>query len=698
MDGQRFDDLARKVGSGLSRRQLVRLLLGGAGALAGTAVLKDQVSAVGLGGACPNGNADCEFGLTCSANGTCQCNPSTVVTECPAGTWHEGNTKFLDGQCCNGNGNCCSNDCGPDNFCIPLVGDTCSEQGVECDDNSPCCENLTCIQSQGQGLCAAPCDEVTCTDCQACWRFSTEAFVCEGGCETGEICCPGEPASCVTGECCTFEDCPNESECFRVACDANNACEYSPADDLCEGDCEVCSDAGACVSDCAEGEICCPGEVDVCAGCCDTEDCTATNECFVGTCYAGSCTYDPDPGLCAGTCETCSENGACVSECGEGQICCDDQCIAGACCVDEDCTETNECRVADCYEGACLYEPDDGLCGPCELCNAEGICESECFEGVCCEGECLECCDETDCVATGECLDAVCYLGACLYEPNDDLCDCGTCNVDGVCVDGCGEGQVCCDEVCYDGDCCIAEDCPPQECQIPGCPAELHQCVYQSLCTQPDVCCPVLDGADFCYDPNEGECCTVEDCLQVMVSNETCLEVACVEALCVWTPDNANCDEGTCCCEQEGICSADCCPPVCKDDKDCDKDECCCKDGTCSHDCCPPVCKDDHDCGKDECCCKDGSCSSKCCGVPPCKSDADCPQGACCCKDGTCSIGCCDKPDDDTPEIDTLPNTGTGPGEDAAGWIAGAALAAGAAALLSVKTRQEPDPDGESEF
>ncbi|MEZ4499151.1 MAG: hypothetical protein R2839_03600 [Thermomicrobiales bacterium] len=92
-------------------------------------------------------------------------------------------------------------------------------------------------------------------------------------------------------------------------------------------------------------------------------------------------------------------------------------------------------------------------------------------------------------------------------------------------------------------------------------------------------------------------------------------------------------------------------------------DKCTCFEGLCvdeyQNHC--AVCHSDKECGKDECCCKDGTCSSKCCAA-----------------------------DTTTPvPIDTLPNTGSGPESGMSDWIAGAALAAGAAALISAKKSME---------
>ena len=176
---------------------------------------------------------------------------------------------------------------------------------------------------------------------------------------------------------------------------------------------------------------------------------------------------------------------------------------------------------------------------------------------------------------------------------------------------------------------------------------------------------------DYCYVLEEGECCFDEECSQVLISNETCLVPVCIQGICVEIPDNDRCDKDTCCCEDKGICSAECCPPECKSDKECPKDECCCKDGTCSSDCCASLLRDRQGLRRRNLLLRGGTCSQR---MLPGTANHD--------RRGT---------------VGQLPNTGAGPDEDAASWIAGAALAAGAAALLGSKLRPETTPAEEPE-
>src|SRR5680860_1549522 len=107
MDGRGFDELTKKLAKGASRRSLLKGLLGGAGAVAATAVVKSGAEAT-------------------------HCNPSqSQQTPCPGGPGELPTTAQggLGGACCNGHGNCCSQVCvdfggSHDGACAPTAGET----------------------------------------------------------------------------------------------------------------------------------------------------------------------------------------------------------------------------------------------------------------------------------------------------------------------------------------------------------------------------------------------------------------------------------------------------------------------------------------------------------------------------------------------------------------------------------------------
>src|SRR5680860_112376 len=89
MDGRGFDELTKKLAKGASRRSLLKALLGGAGAVAATAVVKNGAEAT-------------------------HCDEGAVQVQCPAGLAGEapeGSQGGLAGVCCTGIGTCCSREC-----------------------------------------------------------------------------------------------------------------------------------------------------------------------------------------------------------------------------------------------------------------------------------------------------------------------------------------------------------------------------------------------------------------------------------------------------------------------------------------------------------------------------------------------------------------------------------------------------------
>ncbi len=120
-------------------------------------------------------------------------------------------------------------------------------------------------------------------------------------------------------------------------------------------------------------------------------------------------------------------------ECGTGLVCCSGDCVE--CCDTTQCADGNECTNDVCNEGACANpnEPEDTTCD-------DG-------EGYCCVGECLECCKQAHCLDTNECTADVCTgEGTCRNPKKDDMVEC--------------TGGVCCNGTCRTGgNCCANTDC-----------------------------------------------------------------------------------------------------------------------------------------------------------------------------------------------------------------------------------------------
>ncbi|MCC6943834.1 MAG: hypothetical protein IT335_04605 [Thermomicrobiales bacterium] len=420
------------------------------------------------------------------------------------------------------------------------------------------------------------------------------------------------------------------------------------------------------------------------------ESCTVDTDCAVSTlgpccgavCEQGICRQFSDDAKCSGEgeCFSCNgNNGTCEYNCGSDELCCGGQCLAVECCTDIDCQEefiSLGCFTSICIAGSCEPVIDHGQCeGETCCCIDDGTCSSECC-GACrsagesCgnpfpadESQQLECCEGLVC---------------------------------------CGDGD---ERVC--GQCCVDEDCGYSPCARVTCNAETHVCGAVSLC--PPVapgtyqCCAVGPGEDYCYGTAaiaEFDCCSDEDCWD-QVAPQSCQFGYCRNGLCAIDLDDSVCPEGQCCCDN-GSCHENCCEPSsCEDDHDCRKGSICCA-GYCREIEC---CIDDVLTGGDpndrcpgKCTCFEGLCvdwNQEHCAV--CRKDKDCGKGECCCKDGSCSHKCCGwpgRPSKTTSppvQIDTLPNTGSGPGQVSAPLIAGAALAAGAAALLAAQKARDVD-------
>ncbi len=325
MDDQRFDNLTRLLGSGVNRRKVLRGLLGGAGALAATGATRQFAGA-----------QICDARVSCENVQQEQGCPDL----CPEGSF-PGSERGLSGVCCNGNGQCCSNNCvnGVCDGAVPpeCEGDgdcgACQEcEGGECVDLSNCCTSDAdcggCQECEG-GLCV----DLTCGPCETCGNHT---------CTPIEDCCASD------------DDCGACQECEGGFCvDLSECCE-SDAD--C-GSCEFC-DSGTCHGACSQSQECCEGE------------CVDLGEC------------------CRGTHEPCgllvsAADGSPQFDCCDGLVCCENLTsqhpVCAECCNDWDCP-----KGAVCHEGWCKF-PD-----------VECDHDKDCAKGTCCckDGSCSgKCCD-----------------------------------------------------------------------------------------------------------------------------------------------------------------------------------------------------------------------------------------------------------------------------------------------------------------
>lgn len=95
MDSSAFDNIARSLATGGTRRTVIKTLAGGALGLVGLAGLRTEVAA-GPAGTCPNGkDSSCPEG--------CKCDPDKTCFRCP-----NQSTPTLAGTCkCNAKARTC---------------------------------------------------------------------------------------------------------------------------------------------------------------------------------------------------------------------------------------------------------------------------------------------------------------------------------------------------------------------------------------------------------------------------------------------------------------------------------------------------------------------------------------------------------------------------------------------------------------
>lgn len=294
MDGNRFDDLARRAAASGSRRSFLRaalgLMLGGAvaaGAEGAEAAGRGRVngSICTRGGdcqsryctpdrvcACPAGREECNGacfsachgGLGRDENCTCACPPGKEMCghrcvdvqndsencggchqRCVTGACHDGQCCFAQGHACSADYQCCGGAC--------TNGQCCKDTSASCSANSDCCSG----------------------NCQngAC------------GCPAGQVLCGG--TCCASGSCCNGACCPNGQ-----TCDALGACGKCNANEETCGD-VCCPTSGG---PCCHG-LCCPQDLFYCTanGCgnCFTDaDCSGApnSQCLNGICAAKTTT------------------------------------------------------------------------------------------------------------------------------------------------------------------------------------------------------------------------------------------------------------------------------------------------------------------------------------------------------------------------------------------------------------------------
>ncbi|TXG80728.1 MAG: twin-arginine translocation signal domain-containing protein [Thermomicrobiales bacterium] len=507
MDGNRFDDIARKLAVDTSRRSFLKRAAVAAAALAS------------LGGASATDAARRPTPTPKPLNCPYPTVPSGAQCVCPGGTIACGpDCCGADSQCCDNA--CCFGTCYSEELCCPAgqivcngvclaPGQCCTNDdcgpGFACVDASCLCQATTSCASAGLNCGAFTDDCGAIHDCGGC----TEPQTCGGG-GTAGVCGCMSSTTC-EGHCGTFvTDCGETLECGDTCgpcqtCD-QNTCVKSPDNTPCE--------ISACVQDaiCLDG-VCSNGRVLPCpddiADRCNRSECDSVLGCIkVPVNEGGACTDNPcSPGACVAG--TCTEK---EMECPPCQRCQGSTCApsddGGVCGDGLHCFDGNCCNMPT-IDGVVPSDPNvlmgcaatDSMC-----CGAD--------EGPCCPGT-TECCDM--CVTVEGDGGRPAYNMCC---PADQQCGEGCCWHTDVCVgNGCyNRSQVCAGNVVCNDKCCGGNGDGSGECCGPDAFCVNDQCLdRQSVsCTSHESCASVYGSNAVCANMsinlgtgeiNPGTCC-----------------------------------------------------------------------------------------------------------------------------------------------------------------------------------------------
>ncbi len=499
MDGQRFDDLARRIARSSSRRSVLRTAAGGAGA--------GLLALLGIPGASAdntckpanspqskcNKDAQCCVGLVCGPGGLCQ--PGCRINE----------TFFVEGA--EEPTNVCRT-------CQPMASTVSwsNVDGVTCETGNLCKTGEQCLT----GVCGGGTDVVCGTDSVCATYGCNPATGCFTDYVAAETTCA--PSTCQS-DALILSLCDGAGACVTrapVPCDpyicnaAGTACRSSCGSDIdCQGD-AYCQD-GVCVANRAQGAACqrneqCLSNQCVDGVCCAQTSCDPCQACNIAGLLGTCATAVGIPGDACYTSGTCAPDGSCTPTI--AKVCPEQECNSVVC-QNGECQYTptdfgspcgtggTECSPTICQNGSCQEAPDTATGDTCG--GGAGLC----YGGSCCNGlttgsgPCMI--GYGACCQTGSCCGGACCDQGCWFEESDGEFCCGT-NSSTPC------GSTCCFDgrVCYEGG------------AVPQCVFREQICDNNVLCQ--DQCCVHSGGQKTCCA--SGQICSVNGCA---AAGRTCM-------------------------------------------------------------------------------------------------------------------------------------------------------------------------------
>jgi formylglycine-generating enzyme required for sulfatase activity len=419
------------------------------------------------------------------------------VPVCNGVTCDDGCRGKCEGQPCNDDSACTSQDACATGACVGLV--------VSCDDQNPCSDDA-CDPTLG---CEHASNSVSCDDGNAC----TVGDAC-----ADSACVPGKPKDCDDTNGCTKDSCVAQSGlCQHAAAVAGSTCEDGSActfDDRCQnGACEPgvtvnCADANPCTDDGCDAVSGCNHSGNA-AKCEDGNPCTDGDLCAYSTCGSGSPRTCSDGKPC--TADACQPvTGACLHTpttdgvgCDDGNACStNDKCDSGVCKAGTaaNCDDGNGCTFDGCFPASgCKYTDNSAPCDDGNSCTSGDVCA----KAACVSGKLVSCDDKNPCT-DDKCNNA----SGCAHLANSASCDDGDkCTASAACSGGSCVGSPL---TCTDNNPCTTDSCDPGK----GCLFDNNNlgCDDGDACTVGDAC---QAGACKAGEP------------KACGSNETCVAGAC---------------------------------------------------------------------------------------------------------------------------------------------------------------------------